>query len=286
MACIGLLSDAWPIAMQMPRPPALRPIHTRAIARLELPVNPPHDQTALYRATEHRRPLFNGYSGYFAPHYWALQYLLDQHDPAVLTRLSAFGPVEVVIDHDLDRGGEWRQFVGSHPQAELVYQDDNYTTYRIQRGPYVGALPKVEGQPLPIASISAADNAARVPAMTDHDRITRWDAGREQRPGDRVTVDLGQPREVSGADMVIGGYVADFPRQLSIETSLDGQSWSQAWHGGAALMAFSAALEDPLNVTLPFPFDPPRQARYIRFTQNGSERIYYWSIAELRIIGK
>ena len=63
--------------------------HTRATARLELPVYPAHDTIALYRATGHHRPTFNGYSGYFAPHYWALQYLLEQHDPAVLTRLSA-----------------------------------------------------------------------------------------------------------------------------------------------------------------------------------------------------
>jgi hypothetical protein len=285
MACIGLLSDSWPVAMRLPRPPPMRPIHTRAVARLELPTNPIHDAAALYRATQHQRPLFNGYSGYLPPHYWALQYLLDHRDPEVLTRLSAFGAVEVVVDHDLDQGGGWRQFVSSHPQAEQVYQDNNYTVYRIQRGPYVGALPKIEGQPLPVVSIFAAANGMLVPAMTDHDRITRWHTGREQRPGDSVTVDLGQGRGVSGAEIAIGGYIADFPRQLSIETSLDGREWSDGWHGGTALMTFSAALEDPLNVTLPFPFER-RQARYVRFTQNGSERIYYWSITELRIIGK
>jgi hypothetical protein len=285
VACIGLLSDSWPVPMDTWRPPDFRPNQTRAVARLELPVNPAHDAIALYRATEHRRPVFNGYSGYFAPHYWALQYLLDHHDPDVLTRISAFGAVEVTIDHDLDPDGAWRQFVGSYPQAERVYEDASYSAYRIQRGPYVGALPKVEGQPIPIASISAVDNAALIGAMTDHDLITRWHAGREQRPGDRLTVDLGQLRQVAGAEMLIAGYVADFPRQLTIETSADGQGWSQAWSGPTALLAFSAALEDPLDVTLPFPFDP-RPARYVRFTQSGSERIYYWSIAELRILGK
>jgi len=121
--------------------------------------------------------------------------------------------------------------------------------------------------------------------MTDHDILTRWHAGREQRPGDSMTVDLGQPRTVHGAETLIGGYVADFPRQLSIETSLDGQLWSPAWGGGTALMAFSAALADPLNVPLAFPFDP-RAARYLRFTQTGSEQVYYWSVAELRVLGR
>ncbi len=103
----------------------------------------------------------------------------------------------------------------------------------------VEPLPKIDGDPLPIASISAAVNAALVGAMTDHDIITRWHAGREQRPGDSMTVDLGQPRTVHGAETLIAGYVADFPRQLSIETSLDGQVWSPAWSGGTAIMALS-----------------------------------------------
>jgi hypothetical protein len=49
-------------------------------------------------------------------------------------------------------------------------------------------------------------------------------------------------------------------------------------------MAFSAALEQPGRITLPFPF-AARSARYVRFTQTGSEGTYYWSIAELEIIG-
>jgi hypothetical protein len=285
LACIGLLSDAWPVPIALELPPQARPIHTRAVARLELPVSPAHDLLVLYRATAHRRPVINGYSGYFAPHYWALQYLLDRRDPDVLTRLSALGSLEVVIDHGLDRSGALRRFVRSHPQAEHVYEDAAYTTYRIQGGPQVQPLAKVEGDPLPIASIAAADNSALVGAMTDRDIVTRWHAGREQRPGDTITVDLGQPRLAHGAETLIAGYVADFPRRLSIDTSLDGHLWSPAWSGETALMALSAALEDPLNVRLPFSFEP-RAARYLRFTQTGSERTYYWSIAELRILGR
>lgn len=283
--CLGLLADSWPQFMPTPERPESRPIQTRAVARLELPANPIHDAIVLYRAAEHRRPVFNGYSGYFAPHYWALQYLLNQHDPDVLTRVSAFGAVEVVIDHDLDQNGAWRQFVGGHPRAERVYQDDRYTTYRIQRGERVDALTHPEGSALPVTAIAAEHSAEPVGAMLDGNRITRWHAGREQRPGDSMTADLGTAREVHGAELLIAGYVADFPRRLTIATSLDGQTWSDAWEGGTAMIALSAALEDPLNVPLPFSF-PPRQARYVRFTQTGSERIYYWSVAELRIVGK
>jgi F5/8 type C domain-containing protein len=283
-ACIGILMDSWPLPMRMEKPPAGRPVHTRAVARLELPANPSHDSIALYRAIEHRRPLLNGYSGYFAPHYGPLQVMLKQHDPDVLTRLSSFGPLEVVIDHDLDEGARWRVFLVSHPQASLVYRDDRYSTFRVERGPHVGRLPKIPGEPLPIASISAEFNAAMVGDMIDHDIMTRWHCGREQRPGDAFTVDLGNPREVSGAELLIAGFVVDFPRTLSIDTSIDGQQWSQAWKGATAVLALSAALEDPLNIPMPFGFEP-RPARYVRFTQLGTEETYYWSVAELRIMG-
>jgi hypothetical protein len=286
VACLGVLADSWPLMMRMEKPPAWRPVHTRAVARLELPAKPFHDSIALYRATEHRRPLLNGYSGYFAPHYAPLQALLQQYDPAVLTRLSAFGAIEVVVDHDLDEGAGWRKFLLSHPQASLVYRDDRYSTFRVERGPRVGPLPRIPGDPLPIASISAEFNAALVGGMVDHDIMTRWHAGREQRPGDAFTVDLGSVRETHGAEMLLGGFVADFPRKLSIETSVDGLTWSQAWSGNTGVLALSASLEDPLNVTMPFEFDSHPAARYLRFTQLGMEEVYYWTVAELRIIGK
>ncbi len=89
VACLGVLADGWPRPIFMEKRPASRPLHSRVVARLDLPPVPSHDSIALFRAIEHRRPLFNGYSGYFAPHYWAMQYLLKQRDPAVLTRLSS-----------------------------------------------------------------------------------------------------------------------------------------------------------------------------------------------------
>lgn len=285
IVCAGMLIESWPEPMRLWAPPESRPTHTRAVARLELPVNPSHDSIVLYRSIEQRLPVFNGYSGYFAPHYWALQYLLDQHDPALLTRLSSLGHVEVVVDHDLDREGRWRQFVGAHPQATQLYSDTQYTAYLIQRGAHAGPLPKIDGQPVPIASIVAADNEAMVGSMTDGNLITRWHAGREQRPGDKITVDLGSPHDIHGVEMLIAGYVADFPRRLLLETSLDGRQWTDVWSGGTALMAFSATLEDPLRATLPFPF-AERSARYLRLTQTGTEQTYYWSIAELHVMGK
>jgi F5/8 type C domain len=269
----------------MRTPPAARPSHTRAVARLDLPANPSHDTIALYRATEHQRPLLNGYSGYFAPHYWPLEYLVSQHDPAVLTRMSSFGALEVVVDRDLDEGGQLEHFVANHPQASRVYEEHAYASFRIERGPHVGPLPKLEGEPLPIAAFSSEISAGLLRAMTDGDLVTRWHAAREQRPGDAFVADLGGAHVVNGVVMMIGGFNTDFPRSLAIDTSIDGSTWIQAWRGTTGLMALSGALEDPLSVPMPIEF-APHQVRYLRFTQLVSEEKYYWSIAELRVMGK
>jgi hypothetical protein len=141
------------------------------------------------------------------------------------------------------------------------------------------------GQTLPIATAVSVDNPHLIGAIADGDRVTRWHAGRPQYPGDRLLIDLGSVREVTGLEMLLGGYVADFPRVLHVETSADGQQWREAWAGGTALMAFSAAIDDPLDITLPFSFEP-RGARFIRLTQTAQERTYYWSIAELRVKGR
>lgn len=284
VACSLIVLDAWPERVRFERPPAARPAHTLAVARLELPMSPPLDALGLYRAIEHRRPVINGYSGYFAPHYWSLQYLLDQRDPRVLDRLSALGALEVVVNHEFDGDGGWRGFLSSYPGVELLHEEADYTAYRLPRGAPVRDVPEMEGDPLPIAAITASPNQNLAAHMRDGDRVTRWHTGAAQRRGSHVVVDLGAERDVRGVVLDIAGYVADFPRALVVETSTDGATWTRAWRGRTALRALSAALANPLDIPLAFPFDP-RAARYVRLRQTGRDDIYYWSVAELRVYG-
>lgn len=285
IACVGVLADGWPRPLLIEKRPLPRPSHTRAVGRLDLPPLPLHDSISLFRATEHKRPLFNGYSGYFAPHYWAMQYMINRHDPAVLTRLSSYGPIEVVVDDEWDPDGGLRRFLLGVPQTSLIYSGDGYSAFRVERGPYASPLPRPQGQSLPVTSVRVSCGEIHAREMIDGDIMTRWACGREQRPGDALTVDLGAERQVTGAELLIAGFAADFPRDLTIETSTDNTNWSSAWTGDAALVALSAALEDPLKIPMPFPFSE-RAARYVRFTQHANEDTYYWSIAELKVIGQ
>jgi hypothetical protein len=85
-------------------------------------------------------------------------------------------------------------------------------------------------------------------------------------------------------ELDIGGYVADFPRTLRIETSLDGVSWEERWAGSGGAAALAGALLDSRLIPLFFEFEP-HPARYIRMTQLGSDPVFYWTIAELKVFG-
>jgi hypothetical protein len=280
-----MIVESWPLPLTLEKEPTARPAHARANARLDLPFSFGHDLKVLYRAIEHRRPVVNGYSGYFAPHYGALQHLLERHDPMVLAHLTSLGPLEVVIDRDQDESGQWRDYVGGQPKAEVVYHDAAYTAYRLPRSTVSFALPKLSGHLLPISSIRASLYQDLVSNMTDGDRITRWHTGGPQGPTNEMTLDLGTLRLIHGIEMQLSGYVADFPRLLTIDLSDDGVAWREAWSGPTALVAYLAALEDPLLVPLRIAVDPS-SARFVRLRQTGSDPIYYWTIAELHLYGQ
>jgi hypothetical protein len=286
-ACALVVIEAWPQPIRMFDRPAPRPIHVPAVARLELPVSPEHDPITLFRAAHHRRPVINGYSGYFAPHYFAIREMLDRKDPSIVTRLSSMGTIEAVVDHPLDPDGGWRAFLGAAPETTVAYKDQDYTVFRIGRSASASAssLPVMSGNPLPVGTITASLYQDLVGLMTDGSLLTRWHTGGPQDPTNEVSIDLGSAKQVAGVELEIGGYVADFPRVLVIETSADGASWTPAWSGPTALQAVSAAIEAPLDLPLRFPFDE-RAARFVRLRQTAAEPIYWWSIAEMKVFGQ
>ena len=281
VALAGILVDDLSRPLSLFPPPEPRPNHVEADLRLDLPAGEELDTLALYRAMAHHRPLLNGYSGYFAPHYWVMKRLLAQKDPAVITRLSELGSIEILVEHSLDPDGAWREFARGIPGARLVHTAPGYTSYVVPRR--LEKTLEATGTPVTFAVASASDKEGLGPLVQDGNLYTRWHVGREQRRGDWLTVDLGSRTQITGIEMLIGGYVADYPRELLIETSDDQQVWSPAWSGPTALLALSGALDHPRDMPLSIPLQP-RSARYIRFTQTGSDNVFYWSIAELRVL--
>src|SRR5262249_60670165 len=117
IAAIGLVLDGWPGVFSVGAEPQHRPVPQGVVARLELPMTDDRDALALYQQTLDAVPLYNGFSGYGAPHQYAMRELLIAHDPRILRAMTAAGPLGVVIDHESDPDGGYRTFVASYAGA-------------------------------------------------------------------------------------------------------------------------------------------------------------------------
>jgi F5/8 type C domain len=287
LVSVGVLADTWMAAMPLaaaPKPFAALSCGGSANGPIiELPLGHTYpDVAAMYRQMSHGRPLVNGYSGYFPPHYAALRFGLQLRDHDVLTQLAARGVTDIIVDRGSDPDGGWDKYVGSHPQARLVCTEGKQSLYHVTPAE-LSKIPAVGGTPLHIAIIRPNVNEGAVTSMTDHDRTTRWESG-PQTDRTVVEVDLGGVRTVAGVDLLLGPFVEDFPRGLIIEASEDGQSWRELWRGSSAGLAFVAAFEAPRDVPLRYRF-APTPARLLRMKLTKNDDTYYWSIAEMRVLG-
>src|SRR5262249_57551853 len=111
IAAIGLALDGWPKQFQVLAEPEHRTAPPGVAARLDLPMTDDRDALALYQQTLDRVPLYNGFSGYGAPHQYALRGLLIAHDPRILRPMTAAGPPAVLIDQQADPRPPYPTFV-------------------------------------------------------------------------------------------------------------------------------------------------------------------------------
>src|SRR6188474_164355 len=103
-------------------------------AGLALPIDDEvSDAQALYQQMFDPVPLFNGFTGYLAPHYYAMRMLLDEHDPRILPVLAARGPIGVVVHHGGDPDGAIRRFLQSSPGASVERMERDWSSYRVPR---------------------------------------------------------------------------------------------------------------------------------------------------------
>ena len=250
-------------------------------SRIDLPISDDTDAQALYQQVFDPIPLHNGFSGYVAPHYYALRMLIGESDPRILEILAANGPLGVVIDHAGDQDGRLRKFVQSYPGAAVERSEPDWSSYRIPRSASIAALADREGTPLRIKSLSTFPSPPHAGRALDGDLRTRWSGGVQQQSADAI-IELEQPTYVRQVVLDLGGFVTDFPARLQIDVSRDGAVWEPAWTGSTALHAYYGAIRHPREMPLVFALN--RDAvRFIRLRQTGFGT-HDWSVAELHVL--
>jgi hypothetical protein len=281
IAAAGLLLDGWPRTFIVLAAPSARPSPPGVATRLDLPMSDDIDAAALFQQTLDPVPLHNGFSGYFAPHYYALRILLEAHDPRILRALAAAGPLGIVVHHDGDADGSIRRFVMAQPGASVVRTEADWSSYRLPPDSSPSEIPERAGSPLAIKSLSTFPSPPHAYRALDGDLRTRWSGGVQEQSADAV-IELEALSHVGQVVIDLGGFVTDFPSRLQIDVSRDGAAWEPAWTGGTALHAYYGAIRHPREMPLVFALNKDA-VRFIRLRQTGFGK-HDWSIPELHVL--
>jgi hypothetical protein len=236
---------------------------------------------AVHRSMFAASPIVNGFSGNFPPWYQPLRGLLDRYDPQALEELSAIGVRQVVVDTTHEDMRPWLTYFATRPDIGLAADDGTHRLYRLPAAPRPSE-PRAFGTALSAAAISATVDPEGVPEMTDGDLTTRWHSWL-QKGNEMVTIDLGTSQRVGAIVLEMGRFSTDAPRDLLVEVSDNRVQWGQIWRGAGEPGVFRGALRDFRRVPLTIDIGD-RPARFIRLSQLGTNRNWYWSIAELTIL--
>jgi mono/diheme cytochrome c family protein/glucose/arabinose dehydrogenase len=159
-------------------------------------------------------------------------------------------------------------------QPEDVARMRAATQVRVQ--PWTLAeISKLIPGPLPdrqLWKVSASDNNATAPLAIDGNPATRYTSGLPQHPGQWYQVELPAEAEISGVKLDQRKFSTDFPRGYSVQVSTDGVTWEKPVAEGKRSGAVTEIGFAPVKT------------RFIRITQTGSVRNYFWSIGELQLL--
>ena len=281
IAAVCLLLDGWPRTFNVAAAPERRPTPPGVFARLDLPMTLDRDVAALYQQTFDSVPLYNGFSGYPAPHQYAMRELLNASDPRILQALTSRGPLGVVIDHESDADGACRKFVMAYPGAVVQETHPGWSSYRLPANGHGDLLPDESGRPTPIKALDSFPSPPHTPRAVDGTIKTRWSGGVQRSAAD-FSIELAEPGHVAQLVTELGEFMTDFPMRLRLEVSADGAVWDIVFLGDTALHAYYAALRHPKTMPVVYPVNRDN-VRFIRLTQLGWGT-HDWSIAEVRVL--
>ena len=174
---------------------------------------------AMYRSMSHRLPVVNGYAGYVPSSADVIEWGLRRRDPSILTELRRGHPLYVIVA-PTEQADQWTAFMDA--------QTAQFTG--IQAGGRVYLMPP-------------APYAAEVRPGTAVDAATRVD-------GDWIVADVHQARILRGLELRTHGNLVRLPKDLRIDTSVDGVQWQTVFEERPGGLALLGALDQPRVIPL------------------------------------
>jgi F5/8 type C domain-containing protein len=277
--CAGLVFDGW-FTVHTQTLPSLGPTQPwRDVeAVVELPLTSVTDTSAMYRSMRRGPPILNGASGYAPPHYPLLREVLNNGEFGVLQHLGLNGSLGVAVDRAAPDASGVELAIAHLPGTTLLDQTRHWTRYRVPQE----IDPVTVGAAVTIAHVTAHPSPDQAARMIDGRSDTAWSSPRHS--GDEeIVVELSAPGDVSAVRMQLGNGWFSFPRELSIETSMEGSIWTEVWRGTTESTVTRRALDSPLDLHFIIWFEPTT-ARKVRLRELWAGGGDSWTIAEVSVL--
>ncbi len=284
IVALAITADSWIDPLPLPPPPSRLEIPSVVpadAAFLELPPDIAEDATAMYRSIEHRRPTVNGMSGHDAPHYTVLRFSLQEGRFEALKGYGGYGPIAIFLERN-ERGARMLPLVVQRAGATPIATTSTHEILLLPRTRLVARQLDLSRTVVPIHTMTASAAPELVSLMIDGDMGTAWLPPTAQDGTEQITLDLGQRSEVGG--VVLATTKTEFPREVTIELSLDHATWTPVWQGDATATAVATAIEDPRFLRMQFEFERTH-TRYIRVRQTGQAPIP-WVVFEAQVLAR
>jgi len=249
------------------------------------------EAAAVYYSSFHHRRIVNGYSGNAPAGYRVVREAMAMFPSEETLSLLRDLAVDHVLVHTLgahaERGGEiLRRLRAFEPYTELAAE---------RQGDYLVRL-KLPARDAPRPEnlretgdrrkwrAAAALNPKDAALAFDGDPRTGWSTGYPQRAVDTFELDLGETLVLRRIELRLGNNPLDFPRDFTVEGSVDGTSWARLSERKGFFPALTRGnIEDVLNYVVPIPVGAIA-VRFLRFALTRPHEERNWSINEIVVL--
>ena len=249
------------------------------------------EAAAVYYSSFHRRRIVNGYSGNVPAGYRVVREAMAGFPSEETLGLLRDLAVDHVLVHTrgahVERGAEiLLRLRAFEPYTELAAE---------RQGDYLVRL-KLPARDAPRPEnfretgdrrkwrAAAGLNPKDAALAFDGDPRTGWSTGYPQRAGDTFELDLGETLGLRRIELRLGNNPLDFPRDFTVEGSVDGTSWMRLSERKGFFPALTRGnIEDVLNYVVPIPVGPVA-VRFLRFALTRPHEERHWSINEIVVL--
>lgn len=233
----------------------------------------------LYYSTYHWKKLVNGWSGYLSPIYGALRGRQEEFpSKSTIEDLASIG-VKFIISHSgsYKKDTDGLRFIGRFGEAYVHELKEWETDKQSVASNNTYVLPRTGWE---VESNYHPELAGKA---IDGNYSTRWHSGQPQRGGIYFRIDLKGIYNVSGISLYLGSSPADYPRGYKVEVSDDKKEWFLVAKEEEYRLPLHSLLK-PLKLKVDITFNKGIPAQYIKVTQTGVDRVYWWSIYEMDVM--